>query len=300
MMVRIMKHKILVLGIGIVLSAFAMAGCGADPAEQEDQAAPTEQTEQAALPDGTYEIQIRGDVDNEAAAELLALVNQYRSEQGLAALVWNDEPAELLRVRAAELAINLSETRLDGTPGEETLRGCLEGIEEGTEQILQDEEFVRLLQDPENTSFCAGVFQSYSGPIYVAAGIYAEAGTNDVPSPTSEERTFTLITKDEALNIHGQLVDQEMVPEDPKELYKGEGYYYCIINENNIDGQNGAGDIGDNEEELVGMYAESSDPSVVTIDEYGEVTAIGAGTATLTVRPAEASAIEFVLEVQVH
>ena len=61
-----------------------------------------------------------------------------------------------------------------------------------------------------------------------------------------------------------------------------------------------AGDAGDNEEELVGMYAQSSDPDVVTIDEYGDVTAKRAGTATLTVRPAKESGIEFVQEVEVQ
>jgi len=150
----------------------------------------------------------------------------------------------------------------------------------------------RLLQDPENTSFCAGVCQSYSGPVYVAAGIYAKAGMKEAPSAESKERTFTLLTTDDALNCYGQLIDQDMEPEDPKELYKGEGYYYCIFNENAAD--------ENNKEELVGMFAESSDPEVVAIDANGEVTAKSAGTATLTVRPAKESAIEFVQEVEVH
>lgn len=287
-----MKHKkwilLPLLCIGIVAGGFALAGCGSeDPAEQ------AEQTDQQ---DGTYEIQITGDEDNEAAAELLARLNEYRSEQGMDVLEWNDESAEMLRVRAAELAINFSETRLDGTPGEEMFRGCYEGTEEAAEKLLQDESFVKALQDPENTSFCAGAFQSYSGPLYVAAGVFAKAGVKDVPSATCKERTFTLTARDEALNCHGQLMDQEMEPEDPKELYAGEGYYYCIFNENPI----AVEDVGDNVEELVGMVAESSDPDVVTIDANGEVTAVGAGTATLTVRPAEESEIVFVQDVVVQ
>lgn len=276
---------LLLLCIGILAAAFAITGCGT----QE----PSEQTEQPAQKDGTYEIRITGDEDNAAAAELLARMNQYRKSQGMDALEWNDEPAEMLRERAAELAIDFSETRLDGTPGEEMIRGsCDNNIEEGADQLLQDEEFVSLLQDPENTSFCAGVFQSYSGPVYVAAGIYAKAGMKEVPSAESKERTFTLLTTDDALNCYGQLMDQDMEPEDPKELYKGEGYYYCIFNENAAD--------ENNKEELVGMFAESSDPEVVTIDANGEVTAKSAGTATLTVRPAKESAIEFVQELEVH
>lgn len=285
------KQRQFIIVLMITL-CFVFAGCGA-----EEQAEKTEPTEAATSQDGTYEIRITGDEDNEGAAQLLELVNQYRSEQGLAALEWNDASAEMLRVRAAELAINFSETRLDGTPGEEMLQGCFDNVEEGAGELLQDEEFANLLKDPESTSFCAGVFQSYSGPIYVAAGVYAEPGSKDAPFEATKERTFTLIAKDDALNCHGQLMDQEMEPEDPKELYAGEGYYYSIINENK--GVT-AGDAGDNEEELVGMYAQSSDPDVVTIDEYGDVTAKRAGTATLTVRPAKESGIEFVQEVEVQ
>ena len=273
----------------IITLCIAFAGCAT-----EEQAEPTEAT---ASQDGAYEIRITGDEDNEAAAQLLELVNQYRSERGLDSLEWYDAPAEMLRVRAAELAIDFSETRLDGTPGEERLRGCVDSVEEGAGELLQDEEFVTLLKDPENTSVCAGVFRSYSSPIYVAAGVYAEPGSKDAPSEATKERTFTLIAKDDALNCHGQLMDQEMEPEDPKELYAGEGYYYCIINENkNVIAE----DVGDNEEELVGMFAESSDPDVIAIDEYGDVTAKRAGTATLTVRPAKESGIEFVQEVEVQ
>lgn len=279
----------------IITLCVAVAGCGAQ--EQTKPTETTSSTEMTGSQDGTYEIRITGDEDNEAAAQLLDLVNQYRSGQGMAALEWNDTPAEMLRVRAAELAISFSETRLDGAQGEEMLRGCYDSIEEGAGELLQDEEFVALLKDPENTSFCAGVFQSYSGPLYVAAGVYAEPGSKDVPSEATKERTFTLTTRDDALNCHGQLMDQEMEPEDPKELYAGEGYYYCIINENkNV----AAEDIGDNEEELVGMYAVSSDPEVIAINEYGDVTARRAGTATLTVRPAKESGIEFVQEVEVQ
>ena len=140
------------------------------------------------------------------------------------------------------------------------------------------------------------MFQSYSGPAYVTAGVYAKAGTADAPSAECKERTYTLTTKDDALHCRGQLMDQEMEPEDPQELYKGEGYYYCIINENPIEIE----DVGDNEEELVGMFAESSDPDVVAIDDHGDVTAKAAGTATLTVRPAKESGIEFVQEVTVQ
>ena len=273
----------------IITLCVAFAGCAT-----EEQAEPTEAT---ASQDGAYEIRITGDEDNEAAAQLLELVNQYRSERGLDSLEWYDAPAEMLRVRAAELAIDFSETRLDGTPGEERLRGCVDSVEEGAGELLQDEEFVTLLKDPENTSFCAGVFRSYSGPLFLAAGIYSEPGAKDVPSKVTKERTFTLLAKDDALNCHGQLMDQEMEPEDPKELYAGEGYYYCIINENkNVIAE----DVGDNEEELVGMFAESSDPDVIAIDEYGDVTAKRAGTATLTVRPAKESGIEFVQEVEVQ
>lgn len=279
----------------IITTCIAFAGCGAE--EQAEPTEPTELMEATVSQDGTYEIRITGDEDNEAAAQLLDLMNQYRSEQGLDALEWNDAPAEMLRVRAAELAINFSETRLDGTQGEEMLRGCLDSVDEGTGELLEDEEFVALLKDPEKTSFCAGAFQSYSGPIYVAAGIYSKPGTKEVPSKATKERTFTLLTKDDALNCRGQLMDQEMEPEDPKELYAGEGYYYCIINENkNVTAE----DIGDNEEELVGMYAWSSDPDVIAIDAHGDVTAKRAGTATLTVRPAKESGIEFVQEVEVR
>lgn len=279
-----MKHRkritLTLLCIGIVITLLAAAGCGKeDPGE-------------ASGPEtGTYEIQITGDETREAAAELLAQMNQYRIEQGMDALEWNDEPAEMLQVRAAELALNFSENRLDGTPGEEMLRGSSEDMEEIAGRFLKEDGFLKLLQDPENTSFCAGVFRSYSGPYYVAAGVYAKAGSKEVPSPVSKERTFKLIASDDALNCHGELLDQEMEPEDPKELYKGEGYYYCIFNENASD--------ENNVEELVGMYAESSDPEVVTIDAYGDVTAQNTGTATLTVRPAKESAIEFVQEVEV-
>lgn len=276
---KIRKNKkwiaFLLVCISITAATFALAGCGS---EQTDQ-------------DGTYQIQITGDEDNETAAELLALMNQYRSEQGLDPLGWNEEPAEMLRVRAAELAINFSETRLDGTPGEEMFRGNCDNIPEDAGKFLKDEGFVKLLQDPENTSFSAGVYRSYSGPLYVAAALYPETGVESVPSPVSKERTFVLTVRDDALNCRGQLMDQEMEPEDPNELYKGEGYYYCILNENPAD---------QNTEELVGMDAASSDPDVVTIDAYGAVSAKGAGSATLTVRPAKASSIEFTQEVQVH
>ncbi len=266
--------------IGIAITLFAAAGCGKeDPGETSGPET------------GTYEIQITGDEDNESAAELLARMNEFRSEQGMDALEWNNEPAEMLQVRAAELALNFSENRLDGTPGEEMLRGSGEDMEEIAGRFLKEDGFLKQLKDPENTSFCAGVFRSYSGPYYVAAAVYAKAGSKEVPSPVSKERTFKLITTDDALNCHGELLDQEMEPEDPKELYKGEGYYYCIFNENASD--------ENNVEELVGMYAESSDPEVVTIDAYGDVTAQNTGTATLTVRPAKESAIEFVQEVEV-
>ena len=81
----------------IITLCVAFAGCAT-----EEQAEPTEAT---ASQDGAYEIRITGDEDNEAAAQLLELVNQYRSERGLDSLEWYDAPAEMLRVRAAELAI---------------------------------------------------------------------------------------------------------------------------------------------------------------------------------------------------
>jgi len=113
----------------------------------------------------------------------------------------------------------------------------------------------------------------------------------DAPSSPSKERTFTLSVVDDSLNCYGQLMDQEMEPEDPNELYQGESYYYCIFNKNAADG---------NKEELIGMVAESSDPKVVSINEFGDVEAKAAGAATLTVRPAKGSGIEFVQEVKVR
>ena len=141
-----MKHRkritLTLFCIGIVITLFAAAGCGKeDPGE-------------ASGPEtGTYEIQITGDETREAAAELLAQMNQYRIEQGMDALEWNDEPAEMLQVRAAELALNFSENRLDGTPGEEMLRGSGEDMEEIAGRFLKEDGFLKLLQDPENTSF---------------------------------------------------------------------------------------------------------------------------------------------------
>lgn len=287
MMDRKKQLKLLAFCFLIVVTAFALGSCGEDAPAASGTDAPADQ--QAA--GDTYEIRITGDEDNEAAAELLALMNQYREDQGMDALEWNDEPAEMLRVRAAELAIDFLDTRLDGTPGEETARGSCDSIEEGAGQLLKDEGFERLLQDPENRSFCAGVYLSYSGQTYIAAGLYAKAGVKDAPSAPSKERTFTLSVVDDSLNCYGQLMDQEMEPEDPKELYQGESYYYCIFNKNAADG---------NKEELIGMVAESSDPKVVSINEFGDVEAKAAGAATLTVRPAKGSGIEFVQEVKVR
>lgn len=271
----------------VAVPAFALAGCGAgDPEGQSDSAVQTESA------DATYEIQITGYDDGEDAAELFKRLNQYRSEQGMDTLGWNDAPAEALRVRAAELAVNFSENRLDGMPGEEMFRGACDAIDEGTDQLLQDEEFLAMLQDPENKSFSAGVYQSYSGRIYVAAGFFAKAGVKRIPSAKSEDRTFILTARDDALNCHGQLMNEEMDPEDPTELYKGEGYYYCIINNNSADENNA--------EDLQCMCAESSVPKVITIDDYGVVTAKDVGTATLTVRPAKESSIVFTQEVEVQ
>ena len=53
-------------------------------------------------------------------------------------------------------------------------------------------------------------------------------------------------------------------------------------------------------EELIGMVAESSDPDVIAIDEYGDVEAKSAGTATLTVRPSKDSGIVFTQDVKVR
>ena len=146
------RLKLLAFCFLIVVTAFALGSCGEDAPAASGTDSPADQ--QAA--GDTYEIRITGDEDNEAAAELLALMNQYREDQGMDALEWNDEPAEMLRVRAAELAIDFLDTRLDGTPGEETARGSCDSIEEGAGQLLKDEGFERLLLDPENNVYRAG------------------------------------------------------------------------------------------------------------------------------------------------
>lgn len=272
--------KLLLLCLVLAVSVFALAGCGSDDPEEPQASG------------GTYEIKITGEEDNEGAVELLKLVNRYRADIGMKALKWNDEPAEMLRVRAAELAISFTDTRLNGTPGEEMFLVSCEDVQEGATQLLDDENFARQLQDPRNKSFCAGVYLSYSGQVYITAGFYTKTGERKAPDAASQERTFTLIARDEALNCHGQLMDQEMEPEDPNELYAGEVYYYGIFNENAAD--------ENNVEELIGMVAESSDPDVIAIDEYGDVEAKSAGTATLTVRPSKDSGIVFTQDVKVR
>ncbi len=307
--------RLLLCLTAIVLPTFALMGCasgGSSEQGQTDQAGSKVQIEAQAEAQtgaqsetqsdtqtkhaqaGSFEIQITGDVDNEAAAELLAAVNRYRKEQDMDPLTWNETAAEALRVRAAELAIDLSQDRLDGTPGEEVFRAGSEEIGEVTDQLLHDKRVRAMLRDPGQRSFSAGVYRSYSGPYYVAAGLYEKSGAKDLPDTSQKERTFTLTATDEALHCRGQLMDQEMEPVDPKELYRGEGYYYCIFN------HDPANPDEYDQEDLVTVYAESSDPEVVSIDKYGDVTAKRAGTATLTVRPARGSGIEFKQKVEVN
>ena len=108
----------------IITLCVAVAGCGAQ--EQTKPTETTSSTEMTGSQDGTYEIRITGDEDNEAAAQLLDLVNQYRSGQGMAALEWNDTPAEMLRVRAPLYERFADEVIDNNGTLEETVRAILD------------------------------------------------------------------------------------------------------------------------------------------------------------------------------
>lgn len=63
---------------------------------------------------GTYVF--RGDLSPSEVYDVLWLVNQVRASAGVAPLVWDEDLASSAELRAAELTIQLSHFRPDGTP----------------------------------------------------------------------------------------------------------------------------------------------------------------------------------------
>ncbi len=273
----------------LALSAlFVLAGCGAEGGDAaKDKAADA----------GAYEIGFRCTVDPQDATVLMDRLNEYRVEQGAQPLKWNSDPEEELLTRAAELAICYSDVRLDGEPGQELQRGCFEGPENWAEELLADEDFCAKLCDPEKTSLCIGIIESWNGGCFGALDLYPKAGETEAAADgpgwkKDEEKVFRLKAKDQQLNLRAELMDEEMEPVGAGDLYAGESYYFVIINS---DPNN-----SDYEEELDAGYCSSDDPETVAIDEYGAVTAKKAGTTTIEVRPAENSGIHLSLEVTVQ
>lgn len=271
-----------------LMALLALTGCGAGNGEDSGD---------EGTPPGTYEIGFHCTVDPEDAEVLMEQLNDYRRKQGGEPLKWNSDPENEMLTRAAELAISYSDTRLNGEPGVEMRRGCFESPGDWAEELLADEDFCKGLCDPEMTSLCIGIIQSWYGGSFGALDLYPAAGeagaaVTDGPAwKKNDEKTFRLKATDEYLNCRGQLMDGDMEPVRADDLFAGESYYYAVINN---DPNN-----GDYEEELETGYSSSEDPEIAAIDENGWVTAKKSGTTTIEVRPAKESGIRLQLKVTV-
>lgn len=223
-----------------------------------------------------------GGVENYTEAfDVLTLVNELRESLGVQALTMDETLMDYAMQRAAELALLFSHTRPDGTAA---LDGCYmaygENIAYGSYTMSTAEEaytawynstghYENMVRESFN-SIGIGMFQIAQDYYWVQVFGY-DGGSNVQLSHYAEEdgkyNQTTVIVLDDLLKETTTPVPEATELQTGDKIYidlKTEMLYSAYL-------------------DPTGFIFESSDESVCTVDEYGIVTAIGPGTATVTV-----------------
>lgn len=226
---------------------------------------------------------ISGNTDYKRAFECLRLVNQERSAQGLTPLTMNETLMSEAMQRAAECAVNFDHYRPDGTK-------CYTIAEEGGPAVNAENIAANLRTAEsvmESWMNSAGHKANILGSTYNSVGIgcvnhngiiywvqlfSTDETTNEAVKPENEnDKEFFIKYNSDGVALSLFLnsnSDISLTENDTKKLYlcgKNAGWTSVSFVMN-------------------GKYAEwqSSDTNVVKVDNNGNITAVGAGEATIT------------------
>lgn len=234
-----------------------------------------------AVSDGCCEITVGGIEDYTEAFGVLSLVNELRESLGVQPLVMDDTLMNYAMQRAAELAMLFDHTRPDSTDFNSGCRKAFgENIARGARTMSTAEEAYTAWYNSQGhyenmvcesfNSIGIGMFRI--GRDYYWVQVFGLAqGSGEELSDYSEKDgvyTYTIVSVLEETVV----ANIEPKPEATK-LLVGESIYIDMD----------CSTIYTSYMDPTGFTFTGSDNSVLTVDEYGIVTAVGQGTATVTI-----------------
>ena len=247
-------------------------------------------TEYAYADSDAYNIQVAGYLKQSDAKNMMILVNNYRVNNGKTPLKWDRSFEPYSALRAAELSIMFSFTRPNGEDGLDYKIGQLnlqgETISSRIETLINTEsDFRRAILRDDIKSFSGAVFKTRNGDVYYSLNLITDESEDTTLYYDDDEYVFDITVKDGYLNCDASLLNNNLNEQNPDNLKVGKTYNYWIYNYNER--------VQNRRVALETQYSHSSNVKVASIDEYGTISAKKPGFATLTIKPAEASGIEF-------